>query len=304
MSSQLEPQERSEIREYLNERFSLDELKNLSFDLGIPYENFPHENKMQFSRELYGYCERRKIVSCLLIRINNKRNDAGRLFERFLEKLDHCAMHKKIQIYIPNGNLKIPIRRLAEEVAGLLHNTSPEDIEIIAVKPIERQVLVGLPKNTAINLLQEGIPAFELRKEKYQFGSIIDFQDLSKTHQDDWEYQVERSSHRLKAQHELEYVHSVFAEALRKVQLLSDLLREESQRHGEVYQEIAKIGGLLHEINIEEFDLGRLAESVLSSISYSNQEAYFSRINELKKWKIKLTKFMGVIDMVLDDLRY
>jgi hypothetical protein len=36
---------RSRLRQFLTERFSLSELKDLSFDLGVDYEMFPHQTK-------------------------------------------------------------------------------------------------------------------------------------------------------------------------------------------------------------------------------------------------------------------
>ena len=43
MESLLELNERASLREFLVDRFSLDELKNLAFDLGVDYESFPQK---------------------------------------------------------------------------------------------------------------------------------------------------------------------------------------------------------------------------------------------------------------------
>ena len=42
---EVSPDVRSRLRLFLTERFSLSELKNLSFDLGVDYEMFPHQTK-------------------------------------------------------------------------------------------------------------------------------------------------------------------------------------------------------------------------------------------------------------------
>jgi hypothetical protein len=48
MESLLEPNERASLREFLVGRFTLDELKNLAFDLGVDYESFAHQQRVSF----------------------------------------------------------------------------------------------------------------------------------------------------------------------------------------------------------------------------------------------------------------
>jgi hypothetical protein len=49
---------KDKLRENLEQYFSIDELRNLCFDMGIPYENLSGETKPRLVRELIGYCER------------------------------------------------------------------------------------------------------------------------------------------------------------------------------------------------------------------------------------------------------
>lgn len=48
----------SQVREILATAFSDEELRDLSFDLGIDYENLPAEGKSGKARELVWYCRR------------------------------------------------------------------------------------------------------------------------------------------------------------------------------------------------------------------------------------------------------
>ena len=52
---EVSPDVRSRLRQFLTERFNLSELKDLSFDLGVDYEMFPHQTKGELSRELLAW---------------------------------------------------------------------------------------------------------------------------------------------------------------------------------------------------------------------------------------------------------
>ena len=56
--AKLEARDRSYLRKYLTERFDLEELKSLAYDIGVQYQQLPHTNSGEFSRELLAYCER------------------------------------------------------------------------------------------------------------------------------------------------------------------------------------------------------------------------------------------------------
>ena len=45
--SKLELRDRSYLRKYLTERFDLEELKSLAFDIGIQYQQLPHIQSCQ-----------------------------------------------------------------------------------------------------------------------------------------------------------------------------------------------------------------------------------------------------------------
>ena len=51
--------EKTTLREILKAQFSISELKELVFDLGVDYELFPHAKKQDFVLELVAYFDRR-----------------------------------------------------------------------------------------------------------------------------------------------------------------------------------------------------------------------------------------------------
>jgi len=75
---QLEPAERvdvAELRQLLARRFSLGELRNLCFDLGVDYDDLPAEGKAEKARELVAYLERRERISELVAILRTRRPD-------------------------------------------------------------------------------------------------------------------------------------------------------------------------------------------------------------------------------------
>ena len=57
-------------RQYVLERlgrcYNLSELRTLTFNLGLDYEDFPHETMSEFTFELLTLCERRGMLDALL----------------------------------------------------------------------------------------------------------------------------------------------------------------------------------------------------------------------------------------------
>jgi hypothetical protein len=60
------------LRQILDKSFNRDELRTLSFDLSVDYDNLPGEGKVSKARELISYLERRDRIS-ELVRIGKKR---------------------------------------------------------------------------------------------------------------------------------------------------------------------------------------------------------------------------------------
>ena len=69
----------SRLRQFISDGYNLDELKTLSFDLGLEYENLPGENSRQGkSRELVSWLARRGQLDLLLTQLQKER---PKLFE-------------------------------------------------------------------------------------------------------------------------------------------------------------------------------------------------------------------------------
>jgi len=86
----LEPNERTKLRQFLRERFSLDELKDLAFDLGIDFQSLPHQTTQELARELISYVDRRGQTGCLVTEALARRPDS-QLRQMFTELLSAPA---------------------------------------------------------------------------------------------------------------------------------------------------------------------------------------------------------------------
>lgn len=100
--TELTSEERIKIRQFLISEFSLEELKELAFDLGIDYESLPHFSKAGFCLELIGFFERRDNLGFLLEEVLRHRSDAEIL--ALLEKFS-TSSGKKVQIILPTRTL-------------------------------------------------------------------------------------------------------------------------------------------------------------------------------------------------------
>jgi tetratricopeptide (TPR) repeat protein len=90
------PNDKAQLREFLEQRFDLEEIKNLAFDLGIDYTKLPHETTVMLSRELISFCERREILGNLAAKALSQRynDDMVRLGQ------DQVAYTRMAQYYL------------------------------------------------------------------------------------------------------------------------------------------------------------------------------------------------------------
>lgn len=65
----------AELRRVLTERFDLEELRNLCFDLGIDFDNLRGEGKAAKARELVAYLQRRQELERLIVAIRRERGE-------------------------------------------------------------------------------------------------------------------------------------------------------------------------------------------------------------------------------------
>lgn len=76
MPTTLDPQDRAALRQILESRFSLEELKTLASDLGVDYNLLHHQTKSELSRELVDYFEHRGDLNRLVTAVQSQRPDA------------------------------------------------------------------------------------------------------------------------------------------------------------------------------------------------------------------------------------
>jgi site-specific recombinase XerD len=74
--------ERAKLRQFLTKHFSLDDLKDLAFDLGVDFQSFPHDTTRGFARELIAHFERRGTLDDLRRDVLRKRPGLERGPER------------------------------------------------------------------------------------------------------------------------------------------------------------------------------------------------------------------------------
>jgi hypothetical protein len=101
---ELGTKDRAKLRSFLVEKFSIAELKTLAFDLGVDYECFHYETKLEFSIEFLGHVERKGQLDRLITEILKVRDDDDLV--QLLAKLSSGSPAKTSQIIAPKGLLK------------------------------------------------------------------------------------------------------------------------------------------------------------------------------------------------------
>jgi hypothetical protein len=183
----LQPSDRTAITDFLVQRFSLDEIKALAFNLGIDYENFPHDSKPTLSRELFTYCERTSQVGCLLTEVLKERADGA--MGQLLANVGGCAPRKKVQIIISENKIASKPELLAN-LAQLL-GVSPDEVMLIGAAPGSIYLLVSLPAEAADELVH--LQPKRLVDGKYHVQAITPFDALPLGMQQDWRSIAQRA---------------------------------------------------------------------------------------------------------------
>lgn len=172
-------EERAQLREFLNDRFNLDEMKTLSFDLGIDFEALPHATKSQFSRELVAYFHRNKKLGCLIAAMVQERPDEW--LGQLLAKVASCAPNQKVQIILSNDTLqsRADLKQKLAELLGI----PADDVMILATAVGSIHLLLGLPATAVLALQQLPIP-YQLGH--YQLVSVVPYAQLPPLTQAKW----------------------------------------------------------------------------------------------------------------------
>lgn len=177
--SQLNNEDRAQLREFLADRFNLDEMKTLCFDLGLDYEEFPHATKTEFSRELIVYFERHNKMGCLVAEMLEVRPDAW--LTQLLAQVSSCQPNQKVQVVLSNDKIKSR-PDLKQKLAELL-GISAEEVMIIATAPGSVKLLLGVPPRAAGRLNGLSLP-YQLNE--YEIVSVTPYAALPPAAQTGW----------------------------------------------------------------------------------------------------------------------
>jgi len=143
------PIPRVEIKEFLIDRFNMNDLEDIAFDLCVPYERLRRETKDQLVRELVQYCERGNLLGCLIIEVIKRRQQQADHLAAYLQTLP-CKSLSKIQIIVPNER--------ASEIGNLLvafaqaHQVPLTEFKVICAAPGSIQLLMAMPSDAAAQL--------------------------------------------------------------------------------------------------------------------------------------------------------
>lgn len=171
--------DRSRLRQILVQRFNLEELKDLAFDLCLSYDLIPHETVSQFSRELLMYCERRGQLSCLIIKASSERKDE--FLEQLVAKLPPCNPYAKVQVVLRSFVSNLDKIRI--DIAAML-DIDANEVEIQAAASGSLRLLVGLPQKAATRFSQSEINNLEI--DGNPAISITRFDSLDNASQNTW----------------------------------------------------------------------------------------------------------------------
>ncbi len=153
----LSPEDRVALRECMTKDFSLDDMRDLCFDLALDYDDFPQTSLAAFCRELILWYERRSTLACLITELVKRRADE--MLTGLLAKAGGCDPRKKVQLVLSSDVVAKPEVRLA--LAQLLGVTI-DQVAIIGSAPGSTRLLIGLPADAAERLLALGITELDL----------------------------------------------------------------------------------------------------------------------------------------------
>lgn len=172
---------RASLRSFLESRFSLAELKNLAFDLGICYESLDHSTIPDLARTLILHCERISILGCLILAILERRYDAT--FAKSFTPIPLCEIRSRVIVILPQDVIQSGATNIQNALA-ILAGVKPEDIEIIAARRGSLQLLISLPKFGAEQLIKSISACRFLAVQPIL--DIAQFNKLTENRQESW----------------------------------------------------------------------------------------------------------------------
>lgn len=171
---------RSALLACLRERFSLEELRDIAFVLGVDFELFRHNTQSEFARELVSYLERRDRLGCLIVEVLKQRQDEQ--LASLLADLPPCKPLVKVQLWI-DRNLVGNVDELKRTLAALF-GVQPVEVILIAAAWDSMRLLIGLPP--AIGDTRSLSRLVTLQHPTYGAVSAIAFASLDPLSQKTW----------------------------------------------------------------------------------------------------------------------
>jgi hypothetical protein len=172
-------QDRVDLRDFLVRRFTLPEIEDLLFEIGLSSDDLPSDTRPELARAVIGHCERTDTLGCLLERVMIARPDDG--IAAMMAKVGPCdAGRVKVQVIFPVDQLRVSREEFTRTVAALFHNASPDSIELIGAAQGGARALVSLPAH------QAGAPPAAA-------ADVRAFDALESLDQQTWRYGLERA---------------------------------------------------------------------------------------------------------------
>lgn len=182
--------DRAFVRDFLCKRFSLAELKDLAFDIGIDPDEIPSDTDATFSRELIAYCERRATpnVGCLLSEIAKRRPDD--MITR-LANAQNGACQRLLQFVLPGNDASLS-DDLMTALRAVLQKHPDANVQVLGMLPGSVRVLVSLPDGLAAEFLDELSKTRKDLASRVAITEVKPFEALPQPAQNEWRDEVYR----------------------------------------------------------------------------------------------------------------
>lgn len=175
-------EDRISVHQFLKERFTLSELKDLAFFLGVDCELFEFKEVSDLAREMVMYFERRGRESCLIQEMMKQRPNLAEMLRGVLAYLQPCQPTAKVQLFLAESTIS-NFDVLKESLAKVL-GIQKQEIELIAAAWGSSRLLLQIP-TSALDFTRFSKISF-LANGEYHVLSIQDFVFLDRSTQQIW----------------------------------------------------------------------------------------------------------------------
>jgi len=178
MADPINPANRVSITEYLKNTFVLENLKTLTFNLGLDFYAFPHQDTESFGLGLLRYFENQNNLGYFLSEAVKLRKDP--VITALLSQLPSFETRQKIQ-YTLDTNLITSKFDIPKKLVAVL-NSGNREVQLVATTTDNTQVLVGVSDSELDGLLKANLG----NDREYKVSNITVFSQLSLDSQYNW----------------------------------------------------------------------------------------------------------------------